>query len=63
MAKEQTFLTVSQVAARYGVHRASVWRWHRDLTDFPRAIRLAPGTVRWRLSDLQSWENNQVESA
>jgi len=49
------FLSDMQVAARYAVSRATIWRWSRG-TDFPDPVRLGPGTTRWRLSELEEWE-------
>jgi len=49
------FLSVKQVAARYGICRTTIWRWTRD-RGFPAPVRLSPGATRWRLSDVQAWE-------
>ena len=52
---ETLYLSVKQVADRFGVSTASVWRWMRT-GDFPRAVKLSSGTTRWRLADIEAWE-------
>ena len=45
------YLSVAQVAERYGVSTDTVWRWSRN-GDMPKPMKLSPGSTRWRLSDL-----------
>lgn len=45
------YLTVQQVAERYGVSTDSIWRWKRN-GDFPSPVRIGSNCTRWRLSDL-----------
>ncbi len=52
------FLSVDQVAERFSVSRDSIYRWKRS-GDFPKAVKLGPGTTRWRLSDLEDWEQTR----
>lgn len=52
---ETVFLSVEQVAARYGVSEHSIWRWKRN-GDFPRAVKLSANVTRWRLSELLAHE-------
>lgn len=54
-----TYLTDEQIAARYGVHRTTPWRWLKTSKTFPRPIRLSAGCTRWRLSDIVTWEKNR----
>ena len=49
------FLSVDQVAERLGVSTDSIYRWKRN-GDFPKAVKLGPGFVRWRLADVEEWE-------
>ena len=49
------FLSVDQVAERLGVSTDSIYRWKRN-GDFPKAVKLGPGSVRWRLADVEQWE-------
>ena len=45
------YLSVHQVAERYGVSTDTIWRWVRNGT-FPKRYKLGGGTTRWRLADL-----------
>ncbi|MBY6158895.1 helix-turn-helix transcriptional regulator [Pseudooceanicola nitratireducens] len=59
----QTYLTDLQVAARYGVHRSTPWRWAKTDPTFPQPITLTPGCTRWKLADLEIWETARGTSA
>lgn len=52
---DQLYLTVDQVAQRYGVSTDTIWRWARN-GSFPKARRVGPNVTRWRLSDLEAHE-------
>lgn len=52
----QVYFQDAQVAARYGVNRASIWRWLKSDKSFPKPVSLSPGCSRWRLEDLEAWE-------
>ena len=60
MAETETFLTDADLAERYRISRASVWRWARRSPGFPPAVRLSKGCTRWRLADVQAWEAAQA---
>ncbi|WP_432640113.1 helix-turn-helix transcriptional regulator [Albidovulum sp.] len=55
----ETYLPDTQVAARYGVHRTTPWRWDKTDPTFPKPVRLSPGCTRWKLSELEAWENSR----
>lgn len=55
------YLSDTDIAKRYGIARPTVWRWHRERPEFPRAIRLTPGCTRWKLSDIEAWETACAE--
>lgn len=57
----ETFLNDLQVSARYGVNRATPWRWAKARTDFPKPICLSPGCTRWKLSEIEAWEKSKAE--
>jgi len=59
----ETYLSDNDLARRYGVNRLTVWRWHRERSDFPRVVRLTPGCSRWKLSEIEAWEAAKVEAA
>ena len=53
------YLTDRQVAKRFGVSRASIWRWMKE-EGFPTPLRLTAGCTRWRLEDVEKWESSRV---
>lgn len=58
----ETFLTDLDLAARYGVHRSTPWRWAKTDPGFPKPVTLSPGCTRWRLSELETWERTKRSS-
>jgi prophage regulatory protein len=55
----ETYLTDLQVAARYSVHRTTPWRWAKTNSKFPKPVVLSQGCTRWKLLDLEVWEDEQ----
>jgi len=55
VTSESLYLSVDQVAKRFGVSKDSIWRWKRD-GEFPVSYKLGGRTARWRLSDIEEWE-------
>ena len=55
-AEQQKYLSVQAVAQRYGVSVATVWRWAQNKPGFPKGVQLSPGTTRWYLPDLLTFE-------
>lgn len=53
---QETYLTDSQLAERFGVHRSTPWRWVKDLEGFPAPVKISPQCSRWKLSELLAWE-------
>jgi predicted DNA-binding transcriptional regulator AlpA len=54
-----TYLSDKDLSRRYQITRNTVWRWNRERSDFPRAIRLTAGCTRWKLSEIEAWEKTQ----
>lgn len=54
-----TYLSDIQVAFRYGVHRSTPWRWVKADPNFPSPVVLTPGCTRWKLVDLEAWEQTK----
>lgn len=52
------YMTVDQVAERLSVSTDSIWRWKRQ-GNFPMAIKLGAGATRWRLADVEAWEQSR----
>jgi prophage regulatory protein len=49
-----------ELAARIGLSLATIWRLRRR-GDLPDPIRLSPGCVGWRTSDIEAWLANRPE--
>jgi prophage regulatory protein len=54
------WVDVTFVAARFGVSPNSVWRWARTPEiKFPDPVRLTPRVTRWRLADIEQFEETR----
>jgi len=53
-AVDERFLRDTDLAARYGVHRNSVWRWAAQ-GSLPKPVGIG-GAKRWRLSEIIAFE-------
>lgn len=51
------FLKVDQVAQRYAISQATVWRLVQNDPEFPAPIKFTNGTSRWSLKQLRSFES------
>jgi prophage regulatory protein len=58
----ETFVSDTQLATRYGVHRATIWRWTNTNAVFPKPVKLSPQCSRWKLSDIETWEASRPVS-
>ena len=58
-----TYLSDKDLSERYHITRNTVWRWHRERSDFPRSVKLSSNCTRWKLSNITAWETSQVEVA
>jgi len=56
--KRVPYLSDRQVAERYSVNRISIWRWVKN-ENFPKPIKLTSGCTRWKLSDIETWEETE----
>ncbi len=56
-AESHLYMSVEQVAARLSVSTDTIYRWKRE-GRFPRAYKMSPGCVRWKLTDIEDWENS-----
>lgn len=59
----ETYLSDTNLAARYGVHRATPWRWAKTDETFPKPVKLSPQCSRWKLSEIEAWEANRAATA
>ncbi len=55
----ETYLSNAQLAARYGLHRTTLWRWAKTDPTFPKPVLLSAGCTRWKLSAIENWEVNR----
>lgn len=61
---EQVYLRDTDVAARFGVSRNTIWRWTRERgPEWPRPVRLSPGCTRWKSADIAAFEAAMGEAA
>jgi predicted DNA-binding transcriptional regulator AlpA len=49
------WLSAAQLAARYGVHIVTIWRWSQN-GRLPRPHRISRGTTRWRKDEVETCE-------
>jgi predicted DNA-binding transcriptional regulator AlpA len=52
----EALVTYNELKARYGIpyDRSTVWKKRQD-GSFPEPLRLSPGTIAWRVSDITAW--------
>ena len=55
-ATPRKYMRVKQVAARYGVSSATIWRWSNDLDGFPKPLRIKRGTTAWSEAELDDFD-------
>ncbi|WP_114365321.1 helix-turn-helix transcriptional regulator [Paramylibacter kogurei] len=54
---DRIYLRVEDVAARYDVSIATIWRWASETANaFPKPIQLSRGTTRWLLGELENYD-------
>jgi prophage regulatory protein len=59
-AQIDRILRPRQLADRIGLSLATLWRLRRR-GDLPEPIRLSPGCVGWRTSDIEAWLSARAE--
>ncbi|HEC58758.1 hypothetical protein LCGC14_2674970 [marine sediment metagenome] len=52
------YLSVDSVAKRFEVSKATIWRW-TQCQQLPKPVKLN-GSTRWKLSDIEGWENERA---
>ena len=60
---EETYLAAHQLAAMFGVNKATIWRWSRDKDDFPAPIKLGGKCSRWKASAIRDWAASKEDAA
>lgn len=56
------YISDVQLAERYGVHRATIWRW-AQAGHFPKPIQITPGTTRWKLEEVERHDREREAAA
>jgi predicted DNA-binding transcriptional regulator AlpA len=56
--QQSTYIPDTTIARRYGVSRATVWRWVKN-GQLPAAVKLSPGCTRWKLAEIEAWEQSR----
>ncbi len=57
MSQSQKYFTDRDLAARYAISRASVWRWVKQ-GQLPEPVTLGPATTRWSLDAILTHEQS-----
>lgn len=50
-----TYLKDTDLAKKFGISRASIWRWVKT-NNFPHPIKFSPCCTRWNLEDVEKWQ-------
>ena len=53
---QPVYLSVTQLAERFGVNKSTVWRWSQTDTTFPSPVKLGAQVTRWEFSEIKTWE-------
>lgn len=53
--EKEVYLPGKVVKARYGIGHTTLYDW-TNKTDFPKPYKLGPRLSRWKLSELEAWE-------
>lgn len=62
MRDTSVYLSDVHIAKRYAIGRTTVWRWVQQ-GRFPQPVRLSNSCTRWRLADLEAWEQSRQKGA
>lgn len=52
---QKIYLSGKEVKARYGIGNTTLYDWVKK-TDFPSPYKMGPKLSRWKLSELEAWE-------
>lgn len=56
----ESYISDVQLAARHSVHRTTPWRWALTDPTFPQPVRLSTQCTRWKLSEIEAWEQARL---
>jgi len=60
---EPRWLSDSQVGSRYGVSRITIWRWSKEIEQFPKPRKLGANTSRWNTAELDEYDRQRMAAA
>lgn len=60
---QNVWLSDKQVAERYSVSRITVWRWAREVDQFPNPRKISANVTRWHVSELEAFDKRMQEAA
>lgn len=49
------YFTVRELAVRFRVSIATIWRWTKEYPAFPKPVKIG-GSTRWRRADIEAYE-------
>ena len=52
------YINDKQLALRFAIARPTVWRWVKGEIGFPKPYSLSPGCTRWKVSEVDTWEQS-----
>lgn len=58
---KQEYLRSQEVVARLGIGQSTLFRWVKE-GRFPQPIRAGKRFTRWRLSDVERWEEDRLQA-
>lgn len=59
-AVAKRYLTVKELAIRWGVGVSTIWRWAHEAR-IPSPIAIGPRATRWEISDIETYERDRRE--
>lgn len=59
---DEEYLSVKRISERLDVSESTIWRWVSEKS-FPKPMRVGKRFTRWRLSDVQHWEEEQLKAS
>ena len=60
MSRPAQLIRCKQLAARLGIHRATVWRWAKQ-GRLPKPVNFSRNVTAWRLSDIEAFVAARTE--
>lgn len=49
------YLRATSLARLLGVHRSTLWRWAKELSGFPKPLKVTEGVTLWSVEEVQAW--------